>query len=143
MRAVRIIASGLLVALSGGLLHAYETPVHREISGHAFDRLTLDFQARLGVDRTHSVKGKTLRQLMGDGAVDEDDFPRPVNHFFDPAHGAALTTKFPVWLLHCQRNRQSCLGYRRVWTKWISIKSIYPPCGPGLLPNGRGGSCEY
>jgi hypothetical protein len=77
--------------LAGLFLHpsdaaAFGRKVHARITGLAFDRLTVDFRARLGTVDTAQAK-----QWMSDGTENEDDFPRPISHFFDPVHQAKLT----------------------------------------------------
>jgi len=83
-------------------LHAYEIPVHRQITETAFPRLTVDFGAHLGVTSGHRINGKPLQELMAIGAEKEDDLPRSLNHFFDPTHGVPLTTKLPYGF--CSQN---------------------------------------
>jgi hypothetical protein len=75
--------------------HAYKEPVHSLITRHAFERLNVDFKTRLGVTKTHSTNGQSLRARMERGAFDADKLPNPVNHFLDPEHNAALTTRVP------------------------------------------------
>jgi len=65
---------------------AYGRKVHARITGHAFDRLTVDFRARLGMTTTAEAK-----DWMSEGSKEEDDFPRPLCHFFDPVHQSKLT----------------------------------------------------
>jgi hypothetical protein len=83
----------LLSCISALSLHAYEQPVHRLITRHAFERLTIDFQTRLGVSEEHTINDIPLVTLMADGADDADKLPNPVNHVLDPEHNAPLTTR--------------------------------------------------
>lgn len=89
----RIILVAVLVA-SAESLYAYKEEVHEAMTGHVYDRLTIDFASRLGIQR-QSEASKTLRALMIQAAFDEDHTgwteQRPLNHFYDPLHeGKAL-----------------------------------------------------
>ncbi|HYR27604.1 MAG TPA: hypothetical protein VEU30_04020 [Thermoanaerobaculia bacterium] len=82
----------VLILLSAALpAAAYVEPVHVEISHAAYDRVRIDFQARLGVQQAGAAAGTPLRILLGQGANNEDLFPRSLNHFFDPIHRAPLS----------------------------------------------------
>lgn len=79
---------------------AYNVSVHVNISEAAFSVSNLTEQpsilSNLGVTATSQFPNsakvpKTVLTLIKDGAAFEDDFPRPLNHFFDPISGAALS----------------------------------------------------
>jgi hypothetical protein len=76
---------------------AYVEPVHKTMTKHAFDRLVVDFQARLGIGRDAAIGNSTPRGLMMDGSVDEDAGTRALHHFYDPVHTKPITIgKYPV-----------------------------------------------
>ncbi|HEY0372452.1 MAG TPA: hypothetical protein VGD79_10645 [Thermoanaerobaculia bacterium] len=92
MKRIQTIAASLLL-LAASPLTAYEVEVHDTMTRHVFNRLSADFQQRLGVARDYKIGGVTLQKLMADAAIAEDTPPRPVNHFLDPENDAPLTTR--------------------------------------------------
>lgn len=93
------LAAALFVTLLSLPVHAYEQPVHRAMTDAVFDRLRIDFQSRLGIDREHIAGRLTLKEHLSNGVHNEDamlPMPRPLNHFFDPTAEAALTVRTPV-----------------------------------------------
>jgi len=79
---------------------AYEVPVHVNISEKAFAASVLTKQpsvlSNLGLTATLKFPNsanvpKTVETLVKDGAAFEDDFPRSLNHFFDPINDAPLS----------------------------------------------------
>ena len=76
--------------------YSYETPVHKLITTHAFERLRFGFLAKLGVAPDRQVAGRPLLEWMEIGSIEEDDGARALNHFFNPVDLAPLTIgKFP------------------------------------------------
>jgi len=71
--------------------HAYVQLVHQRITEAAFNRLQIDFTHRLGIARDQGLNGFRPIRLMSQGADDEDQNIRSINHFYDPAHDAPLT----------------------------------------------------
>jgi len=96
MRSLRLAVTLLALVLSPNSLFAYKEPVHRLITRHAFDRLAIDFRTRLGVAKDHEINDIPLRDLIQEGADDEDDFINSLNHFLDPEHDVPLTTRLPL-----------------------------------------------
>lgn len=83
-------------------LAAYNQDAHVEMTTYAYQASaieTTDLWLRLGLSdtpSTHQFPGsrwysKTALELMRDGAYDEDIGGRPLNHFFNPVHGSALS----------------------------------------------------
>jgi hypothetical protein len=100
MKRYRNAISLFVLLLLAAPLQAYVEPVHEEVTQRCFDRLTIDFQARFGVPRTHVVQNKSLVTWLRDGARHEDasflsaEFSfnqRPLNHFLNPLRGTGLT----------------------------------------------------
>jgi hypothetical protein len=58
-------------------------------------RAETSFLQRLGISRTHTLRGKDLSKTVGQGAAEEDNNPRSVSHFFDPVHSVPLEVPFP------------------------------------------------
>lgn len=90
----------------------YVQRVHRVITEEAFRRLQIDFRQKLGIDEDLDLSGEKPQLLMSDGADDEDNMARSINHFFDPIHDAPLSVWYepaclpvptsvtaPVWAL--------------------------------------------
>jgi hypothetical protein len=99
----------LLVAfLAAWSVHAYKEPVHALITSHAVKRLRIDFRSRLGVADTHIINDASFIELTAAGAFDADNLPNPVNHFLDPEHNAALTTRVPYGV--CALNGMRAVG---------------------------------
>jgi len=93
---IRLAVTMLALALIANPVFAYREPVHRLMTRYAFDRLAIDFPARLGVPKGHEINQIPLVVLMQDGAEDEDAFINPLNHFLDPEHDVPLTTRLPL-----------------------------------------------
>jgi hypothetical protein len=88
----RILAIALiLIAVSTEPVYAYKEQIHRVISLKAWDRVNVDLNKRIGIQQATDIMGATPRTHVGQGSYDEDDIPNPLNHFYDPIHGAALS----------------------------------------------------
>lgn len=94
-RSVSILWIGLAVAGMTPTMYGYVEPAHKAMTLRVFDRLAIDFNARLGVSRGYLAQDAPLRTWMAQGAYDEDDWPRPRNHFFDPIHYEGLQSNTP------------------------------------------------
>lgn len=76
---------------------AYGRPVHGKITENAFNRLSLDFRARLGITTATNISGQTAQEWMVQGSQEEDNLLRPTCHFFDPVNESRLTIgRYPV-----------------------------------------------
>ena len=119
-------AAAVLVVLAGtgDLAVAYERPVHRRLSEVAFLRVMSDpaLQARLGIS-TRQLFGSQLGDppaaidWVMEGSHDEDDFPRSLNHFYDPTTNRGLPplgAPAPIWGLFRGPNDFS-LPHARDW----------------------------
>ncbi|MHB8455912.1 MAG: phospholipase C/P1 nuclease family protein [Acidiferrobacterales bacterium] len=94
---------------------AVKASILADPNGHLLSDLGLDI-AYLGLDPTNPsnkfIESKTITQWIGYGAIAEDNGTRPLNHFFDPAHGGrpltwhgiALGNPSPDWALEDQGN---------------------------------------
>lgn len=104
-----IVGLGLQLSLS---TFAYELKTHEEMTRFAFDRsasINGDLFMRLGIEESATTKvfpgvtgfPKIAKQLMADGARYEDNWPRPINHFFNPLTGLGLGLAYsaPDWAL--------------------------------------------
>ena len=56
---------------------------------------------------------RTIRELLQDGSIFEDELPRVVNHFYDPVHNIPLTIPFTDSSLAFFRQRTSSPSLRR------------------------------
>ncbi|HEY0372359.1 MAG TPA: hypothetical protein VGD79_10175, partial [Thermoanaerobaculia bacterium] len=92
-RSRAILLATLCVAFAATPVRAYVEPLHRKITGHAYDRAAseTDFLKRYQLTPISLV----LRADMQYGAVHEDDVPRSVNHFFDFQNGVGLKEPLP------------------------------------------------
>src|SRR4029079_8631022 len=83
-------------ALTAAPAFAYKEEVHRIITTKAFDAFInqRNVLQELGIDASRRAD---LQWYIGQGAVDEDAFPNPLNHFFDPVHDAPLTIEVPTF----------------------------------------------
>ncbi len=80
-----VIILGIIIS---GRVYAYEQSTHKIMSLKAFTWSQAYSQLdRLGVKATDVFSGQIPELLVSQGAYDEDDEARPLNHFFDPAHG--------------------------------------------------------
>jgi hypothetical protein len=93
IRPIRFIAalSTLILLVLPSDAWAYGRKVHGRITETAFSRLSVDFRARLGITATTSIAGQTAQEWMIQGSQEEDNFPRPICHFFDPVNKTRLT----------------------------------------------------
>lgn len=75
---------------------SYEIPVHKNISSAAFNQALAshDFLSALGISSTQGFKGNTPEGWVTEGSAHEDDYFRPVHHFFDPTTGLGLNGTF-------------------------------------------------
>jgi len=119
MKALRIVLTLLIVYLSFSV-HSYEVPTHQELSSHSVDlsNLSTDFSLLndLGLqsfnrEQTFNNPDEpngnniTIKGLFRNGSKFEDNFPRFVNHFYDPVYDRGLWDvpsffdKSPDWIL--------------------------------------------
>ena len=102
---------------------AYHTETHRRISLAAVDASVLNgaFVKTIGLkaldedQRFPNSKrvSRTIRELLQDGSIFEDELPRVVNHFYDPVHNIPLTIPFTDSSLAFFRQRTSSPSLRR------------------------------
>jgi hypothetical protein len=114
----KYLKSALAIALLSNSFssYAYDPVTHQKISAQAFsastlanDPMILDSMGLppLATNPTfpNSVyfpEQKTINELFEDGAKFEDDFPRSINHFFNPLTGLGLfsgSTASPDWAI--------------------------------------------
>ena len=111
MRNVRIAVAILSLATYSGLASAYKENTHDKLSEVAASESVLtndpSVLRNLGLTGSQKFKNsrnedKTIVELIRDGARFEDNFPRSLNHFFDPLNDKGLggvNTKSPDWAL--------------------------------------------
>ena len=91
-----------LLVVIGALLFpntgwAWEVKTHEELTEEAIKINEGDLNAylinKLGLEGglNESFPGGTPRELMKQGSNNEDDLPRPINHFHNPITNAGLT----------------------------------------------------
>jgi hypothetical protein len=83
-----LIPAALLLVITN-TASAYEIDVHDPMTRKTFQRLQLDFVARLGVPRGYVISDASLEDWMAEGARNEDRVApelRPIHHFLDPIH---------------------------------------------------------
>src|SRR5439155_1339543 len=95
----------------------YHTETHRRISLAAVDASVLNgaFVKTIGLkaldedQRFPNSKrvSRTIRELLQDGSIFEDELPRVVNHFYDPVHNTQLTIPHPL----DDRTQLGAIGY--------------------------------
>lgn len=115
----KIVIIGLGALFSTATL-GYEVETHADLSGNAalnsilgddtsLKHLGLMFPIDSEQQKFPNSKGTnaTVLNLIRDGARFEDDFPRPINHFFDPYTGKGLGIGYPspAWALEDQQDQ--------------------------------------
>jgi hypothetical protein len=107
--------SGLLIGVGLQLSwtsFGYELRTHQVLTEFAFDRSVIssgDLFSQIDLEEAVTTKlfpGATgiprlAKELIRDGAEFEDDWPRPINHFFNPLTGEGLGLGYPApdWAL--------------------------------------------
>ena len=96
LKLVGLLCLGFAATASG-----YEVITHQEMAKSAVAASALsktpDVLKNLGLDdiskQVFPVGNTSLSipAIVGEGAIAEDDFPRPVNHFFDPTHAGSVS----------------------------------------------------
>lgn len=85
---------------------AYERTTHQAMSRAAVDasNVVLDSGVLqdLGISagqgfQIGSESGRSMADLIGAGSRDEDDIPRPLNHFYNPLDNSPLTIPIPLF----------------------------------------------
>jgi hypothetical protein len=101
-----VIAISLFAQVLTSQAIAYEVNTHRDMSiaalkasilsdpsGQLLMNLGLDIN-NLGLDPSNPdnkpIQSRTIREWIGYGSIVEDDFPRSINHFYDPLHNRGL-----------------------------------------------------
>ncbi len=101
-----------LAAVHCGEVYAYKEDTHADISKAAANASVLHDNSDTSVLRALGLQypieedinqvfpntknqPKSILELFRDGAKFEDDFPRSLNHFYDPTTGAGLGTGYP------------------------------------------------
>lgn len=86
----------LLILLSALIITAeaqgYETNVHQAITTTAIAAAGTEtyIKTNLNINPIDLFNGTTATDWMKSGSISEDNFPRPLNHFYDPTTGLGL-----------------------------------------------------
>jgi hypothetical protein len=115
MKSLLVILSIVSMLSLPSVVFAYEVPTHRELSKSAVDKSGLKVDptilSNIGLKppddqiqkfRNSQEKERTIKELIEDGSAFEDNFPRALNHFYNPLTNQAISSAgnpSPDWAL--------------------------------------------
>ena len=97
MNIIRKLTLMLCVIAMSDVMAYEQNLTHRTMTRHAFNVASNSsrFLTRVGLSNESRAGGLLLAEVTANGARDEDDGSRPLNHFYDPLHESALV--FTKW----------------------------------------------